>query len=65
MRRIQTAAIEKDLTRKMVLVAGPRQVGKTFISKQIAKKYQAPVYLNYDQVEDRKIILEQAWLPVI
>lgn len=63
MRRIQTTAIERDLTHKMVLVAGPRQVGKTFISKQIAKKYKASVYLNYDQVEDRKIILDQAWLP--
>lgn len=63
MRRIQIAAVQKDLTHKMVLIAGPRQVGKTFMSKQIAKTYKAPVYLNYDQVEDRKIMLEQAWLP--
>ncbi|MFI4938440.1 MAG: ATP-binding protein [Candidatus Berkiellales bacterium] len=63
MRRIQTSAILKDLTHKMVLVAGPRQVGKTFMSKQIAKMYKAPLYLNYDQIEDRKIMLEQAWLP--
>lgn len=46
----------------MVLVAGPRQVGKTYIAKQVAKAFKHPVYLNYDNLEDKKIIQEQAWL---
>ncbi len=62
MERVQGSYILKDLNKKMVLVAGPRQVGKTFLSKQIAKEFRHPVYLSYDQLEDRKIIQEQAWL---
>lgn len=62
MERLQYTNIVKDLSKKMVLLAGPRQVGKTFLSKQIAKEFKQPVYLNYDQIEDRKIILQQAWL---
>ncbi len=46
----------------MVLISGPRQVGKTFVAKEIAKTFQNSVYLNYDQIEDRDIIHRQAWL---
>lgn len=63
MNRVQTSSVIKDLAKKMVLVAGPRQVGKTFLAKQVAKVFANPVYLNYDHIEDRKIIQEQAWLP--
>ena len=62
MNRIQFAAIQKDLSKKMVLIAGPRQVGKTFLSKQIAKEFTRSIYLNYDQIEDRKIIQDQGWI---
>lgn len=62
MRRIQITPIIKDLSKKMVLLSGPRQVGKTFVAKDIAKTYQNPVYLNYDQTEDKDIIHKQAWL---
>jgi uncharacterized protein len=62
MKRIQTEYILKDLPKKMVFITGPRQVGKTFIAKEIAKAFQHPVYLNYDQLEDRQIIESQAWL---
>ncbi len=62
MNRLQTAQILKDLTKKRVLIAGPRQVGKTFVAKQIAKLFKQPVYLNYDFINDRKIIEAQAWL---
>ncbi len=63
MKRIQDELILKDLSKKMVFLSGPRQVGKTFLSKQIAKQYQNSIYLNYDNLEDRRIIKEQAWLP--
>lgn len=63
MRRAQQNAILKDLKKKMVLLAGPRQAGKTTLAKAIAKDYQSSLYLNYDSYSDRKIILEESWLP--
>lgn len=62
MKRIQTAHIITDLAKKMVFIAGPRQVGKTFLAKQIAETFSSPLYLNYDNLDDRSIIQNQAWL---
>jgi predicted AAA+ superfamily ATPase len=62
MKRIQKDYILSDLAKKMVFLAGPRQAGKTWLAKEIAKEYQRPLYLNYDNSEHRNIILEQAWL---
>lgn len=50
--------IKKDLSRKAILLSGPRQVGKTTCAKLLAKDFE---YLNYDVLADRKIILAQAW----
>ncbi len=47
--------IDKDLQRKMVLVGGPRQVGKTRLGKMII--VDPPAYLNYDVAEHRSAIL--------
>lgn len=52
-----------DLKKKMVFIVGPRQVGKTWLSKQILKEYKNPIYLNYDNSDHREIIKKQAWLP--
>ncbi|MCO6472317.1 MAG: ATP-binding protein [Melioribacteraceae bacterium] len=46
----------------MVFITGPRQVGKTYLSKQIMTQYDKPQYLNYDNFTDRKIIIEQTWI---
>lgn len=62
MRRIQSSSILKDLSKKMVFLVGPRQAGKTWLAKEIAKFFQHPVYLNYDRQEDRHIIQAEAWL---
>jgi len=62
MYRKQTNQIIKDLNKKMVFLVGPRQVGKTWLAKKIGKKYQKTVYLNYDRLEDRKIIKNERWL---
>ncbi len=63
MERYQYHAILKDLNKKMVLLAGPRQAGKTTLAKEIATAFSSSIYLNYDRLEDRKIILNEAWLP--
>lgn len=65
MDRYQKQAILHDLQKKMVLLAGPRQAGKTTLSKAIAKEFKSSLYLTYDRSEDRKIILEESWLPSI
>ncbi len=53
--------ILKDLAKKMVFITGPRQVGKTYLSKQIMTQYNKPQYLNFDNITDRKIIIDQTW----
>ncbi len=65
MERFQKQAILRDLQKKMVLLAGPRQAGKTTLAKAIAKEFKSSVYLNYDRAEDRKIIREESWLPSV
>jgi uncharacterized protein len=65
MRRAQKEAIIRDLGKKMVLLAGPRQAGKTTLAKEIATEFGSSVYLNYDRLEDRKIIMSEGWLPSV
>lgn len=62
MERVQEHYIRKDLEKKIVLLVGPRQAGKTWLAKNIAKKFQNSVYLNYDQYSDRDILRNQSWL---
>ncbi len=50
--------IIKDLKEKIVLLSGPRQVGKTTFSKQLIS---SAAYLNYDSSSDRKIIRSEEW----
>lgn len=63
MERAQKQAILSDLSKKMVLLAGPRQAGKTTLAKVIAEEFGSFTYLTYDRLEDRKILLKEAWLP--
>src|ERR1700722_3569610 len=63
MNRIQKAKILKDLEKKIVLLVGPRQAGKTWLAKDIAKGFPHSLYLNYDQIQDREIMEAQSWLP--
>ena len=60
--RLNKVPILKDLKRKIVLLTGPRQVGKTWLAKKIMTHYKNPLYLNYDSFKDKKIIHEQSWL---
>jgi hypothetical protein len=55
--------IRLDLEKKMVFIAGPRQVGKTTISRHLDLAGKGPegLYLNYDSVKDKKLILKETW----
>jgi predicted AAA+ superfamily ATPase len=54
--RNMMSQIRSDLLEKMVLVAGPRQVGKTTLSKRI--RPESTLYLNYDIPAHRRRILK-------
>ena len=45
----------------MVLLAGPRQVGKTWLAKEVGKSFNKTVYLNYDNFADREIMRNEGW----
>ena len=47
--------VNRDLARKMVFVAGPRQVGKTTLARMLPGARRG--YLNWDVAEDRERIL--------
>lgn len=56
-RRYLVGQVERDLERKMVFVAGPRQVGKTTLARSLCKGRAG--YLNWDVAEDRERILRR------
>jgi predicted AAA+ superfamily ATPase len=58
MHRYLEKPIIKDLEDKIVLLSGPRQVGKTTLSKQLITPF---AYLNYDSASDRNIINSLEW----
>ena len=58
MDRSITNSLKLDLNSKIVLLSGPRQVGKTTLSKNLALEFE---YLNFDDSELRKIIMNRAW----
>lgn len=55
-RRYLYGQIERDLARKMVFVAGPRQVGKTTLARSLPGAQEG--YLNWDIPEHRERILK-------
>lgn len=52
--------IYKDIAQKIILLMGPRQCGKTTLSKSLypAEDYD---YLNYDAQNDRQLVADQSW----
>ena len=51
-------SVIRDLNEKIVLLSGPRQCGKTTLSKALFKNFD---YLNYDFPPDREILQSQTW----
>jgi len=58
MRRIYLKHTKKYLKKKIILLSGPRQSGKTTLSQMLTKNHD---YLNFDNDEDRKRIREKSW----
>lgn len=58
MRRSLSQYVKKDLTRKIIIISGPRQVGKTTLARDLQKDH---TYLNFDVEEHRNSILTKSW----
>lgn len=61
--RYLESALRRDLGKKMVLLSGPRQVGKTTLAKAVLADYENAQYLNWDVPGDRRVLLAQSWSP--
>lgn len=58
MYRYLTSVIQQDYPDKMTLISGPRQCGKTTLSKQIFSSFD---YFNYDSNEDYQALINKRW----
>ena len=63
MKRYLDDLVTTDLQRKMVLVTGPRQVGKTTLCRHLMERFPPAQYLNWDVAPDRAILQRQSWNP--
>ncbi len=67
MKRYLDAQIATDLKRKMVILTGPRQVGKTTLARQLAAQHSADdalipaQYFNWDVPVHRATLQRGAW----
>jgi predicted AAA+ superfamily ATPase len=61
MKRYLDDQVAQDLKQKMVLLTGPRQVGKTTLSQQLMSGLPAGQYLNFDVLAHRSVIQAQSW----
>jgi uncharacterized protein len=61
MNRYLNTRIAQDLSKKMVVLTGARQVGKTTLSRQLVQRHPGSVYLNFDVAADRAVMLAQSW----
>jgi uncharacterized protein len=59
--RYLEAPVAQDLATKMVLLAGPRQVGKTTLARNLLTGCERGLYLNWDRREDRETMRATRW----
>ena len=58
LKRYLSSYLLKDLKDKILLITGPRQCGKTTLSKSLGLSFD---YLNYDEREHHNLFLEKSW----
>lgn len=58
MKRSITSSLSELVEKKMTLLMGPRQVGKTTLAKSLVENY---AYYNYDIKKDIKVFKDQQW----
>lgn len=63
MKRYLDDLVLNDLTNKAVVLTGPRQVGKTTLSKHLMQSFTNAQYLNWDVLADRAVLQRQSWNP--
>lgn len=63
MQRYLDELVSQDLTSKLVMLTGPRQVGKTTLARQLMLSFESSQYLNWDVLQDRAILQRQSWNP--
>ncbi len=61
MLRALAAKVSADLATKTVVLTGPRQVGKTTLSRQLMAQLAPAQYFNWDVVSDRAVLQRQSW----
>jgi predicted AAA+ superfamily ATPase len=63
MKRYLDDLVLNDLATKMVVLTGPRQVGKTTLAHQLMPSFESAQYLNWDVLQDRVALQRQSWNP--
>ncbi|MDP2071930.1 ATP-binding protein [Methylotenera sp.] len=63
MKRYLDDFVLNDLATKAVVLTGPRQVGKTTLSRQLMQSFPSAQYLNWDVLADRVVLQRQSWNP--
>lgn len=63
MKRYLDGHVIADLDRKVVVLTGPRQVGKTTLARQLMAAYAGAQYLNWDVPADRGVLERESWNP--
>ena len=58
LKRYLSSCLLEDLKSKILIITGPRQCGKTTMAKNLSLSFD---YLNYDEREHHKILLQKTW----
>ena len=58
-----SSEVLRDLGRKLVVLTGARQSGKTTLARQLMAGFDPAQYLNWDVPADRLLITQNAWSP--